>query len=213
MIKKIWILLPLSFLIGFAGFGQVKEKKKKIVESPDTTMVIGKGRIVYQHRIYRENASYLTLGYGAGTGNRSAGTIEQNMTIAYQHFINKFGLQVGYHASSNQKIWFRSDQKLNELCLGLGRRWEDARYNFAVYGGPAYSYGSYMVDVVVDSLPKKFPYRFKTLGFHTEVQATYKIAYDLGIGLSLYASINRQYTVVGAQIHLFFSTAFIRNYD
>jgi hypothetical protein len=29
----------------------------------------------------------------------------------------------------------------------------------------------------------------------------------------LYGCWNNQYSVVGAQVHLFFSTAFVRNYD
>jgi hypothetical protein len=135
------------------------------------------------------------------------------MSIAYQHFIKIVGLQVGYHSSSDKKIWWRSDLKLNDLYMGIGKRWESTRYNFSVFGGPSYAYGSYIYNIP-DSTPagKNYPYRFKTLGFHAEAQATYKISYDLGLGLSLYTSLNQYYSVVGAQIHLFFSTAFVRNY-
>ncbi len=217
MIKKILILLPLSFLICFTLFGQEKEKKKHTAEAADTTIVLGKGRIVYKNRIYRQNAPYLSMAYGAGFGFEpkveGQNTIEQNMTISYQHFINKIGLQMGYHASSDIKVWWRSDVKLNDIFLGIGKRWESPRYNFSVFGGPGYAYGSYIF-TITDSLGEhKYPYRFKTLGFHAEAQATYKIAYDMGIGLSLYGSVNRDYSVVGAQIHLFFSTAFVRNYN
>jgi hypothetical protein len=206
MIRKIWILLPLSFLIGFTGFGQEKEKKQKTSGVADTTIVLGKGRVVYKNRIYRQNASYLTMGYGAGFGFESK-MIEQNMTISYHHFIKQIGLQLGYHSSSDTKIWWRSYQKLNDLYLGVGKRWETSRYNFSVFGGPSWSYGSFWIT-------KDSTYHsFHTPGFHAEAQATYKIAYDIGVGLSVYGSINSQYSVVGAQVHLFFSTAFIRNYD
>lgn len=210
MIKKIWILLPLSFLISFTAFGQEKEKKKHTSEGADTTIVLSKGRIVYKNRIYRQNASYLTMAYGAGFGFESK-KIEQNMTLSYQYFIKKIGLQLGYHSSSDTKIWWRSDQKLNDLFLGIGKRWESSRYNFSVFGGPSYAYGSY--PVTVDTMAKLYPLRFKELGFHAEAQATYKISYDLGIGLSLYGSVNAHYSVAGAQIHLFFSTAYVRNYN
>ncbi|MCX6225689.1 MAG: hypothetical protein NTV01_13220 [Bacteroidia bacterium] len=218
MIKKLWILLPLSFLVSFPVLGQEKEKKKNTSETADTTIVLSKGRIVYKNRIYRQNASYLNLAYGAGYGFEpkveGQNTIEQNMTISYQHFIKKIGLQMGYHASSDIKVWWRSDVKLNDIFLGIGKRWESPRYDFSVFGGPGYAYGSYIV-TIKDSTGtgKNYPYRFKTLGFHAEAQATYKIAYDIGVGLSLYGSVNREYSVVGAQIHLFFSTAFVRNYD
>jgi hypothetical protein len=211
MNKKTWILLGLSFLVGLAAFGQEKEKKKITAQADDSTIVLGKGRIVYKNRIYRQNAPYLTFAYGAGFGFESK-KIEQNMTLSYQHFIKNVGLQLGYHSSSDIKVWWRSDQKLNDLFLGFGKRWESTRYNISVFGGPSYAYGSYTVIINKDSVDQLFPYRFKTLGFHAEAQATYKIAYDLGIGVSVYGSVNRHYPVVGAQIHLYFSTAFVRNY-
>lgn len=220
MSKKIWILLPLSFLIGFSAFGQEKETKKKTSQVSDSTIVLTKGRIVYKDRIYRQNASYLTMAYGADFGFQSKNLgqtietqrFEQNMTLSFQYFVKNLGLQVGYHSSSDAKIWWRSDQKLNDLFVGIGKRWESPGFNFSAFAGPSYAYGSYPVMVTVDSLTKLYPYRFKTIGVHAEAQATYKIAYDIGVGLSLFAIVNKYYSVAGAQIHLFFSTAFIRNY-
>jgi hypothetical protein len=205
MNKKIWILLPLSFFIAFSVFGQEAEKKKSSGESPDSTIILGKGRIVYKNRIYRQNASYLTMGYGAGYGFESK-QVEQNMSLSYHQFIKKIGLQIGYHSSSDTKIWWRSYQKMNDLFLGVGARAEGTRYNLSVFGGPSWSYGSYWI--VRDSSY----HSFRNIGFHAEAQATYKIAYDIGVGLSVYTSLNRDYSVVGAEVHLFFSTAYIRNY-
>lgn len=210
MIKKVLILLPLSFLISFTVTGQENEQKKKSSETPDSTIVLGKGRIVHKNRIYRQNASYLTAAYGAGYGFESR-MIEQNMTLSFQYFVKKVGLQLGYHSSSDNKIWWRSYQKLNDLYLGAGKRWEGTRYNLSVFGGPGYAYGSYIA--WNEERQKEWAYGFSTLGFHAELQATYKISYDIGIGLSLYTSANTYYSVTGAQLHLFFSTAFVRNYD
>ena len=212
MIKKIWILLPLSFLVSFTVFGQEKEKKRSAPATADTTIVLSKGRLVYKNRIYRQNAPYLLMGYGAGYGFESK-KIEQNMTVSFQQFFKNFGLQLGYHSSSDTKIWWRSDQKLNDLFLGVGKRWESTRYNVSVFGGPSYAYGSYPVLITVDSVPGLYPFRFKELGIHAEAQATYKIAYDIGVGLSVYTSVNHDYSVIGAQVHLYFSTAFVRNYN
>lgn len=209
MIRKFWILLPLSFLIGFAGYGQEKEKKEKVSEEPDSTIVLSKGRLVVKNKIYRQNASYVTLGYGAGYSFQSD-AIEQNMAISYQHFVKKLGLQVGYHSSSNTRTWWNSDQKLNDLFIGVGSRWEGTRFNAAIFGGPSLAYGRYSW---VDQNDKTWVHFFSTPGLHAEVLATYKIVYDIGIGLSLYGSLNKEYSAAGAQIHLFFSTAFVRNYN
>jgi hypothetical protein len=209
MFKKICILLPLSFLIGFTLIGQEQEKKKKLSSEVDSTIVLGKGRLVINDRIYRQNAPYLTFGYGAGYGFQSD-SLEQNMSLSFQYFFKKFGLQIGYDASSDMKIWWRSYQKLNELFLGVGKRWESTHFNFAIFGGPSYAYGSYVA--WNEERQKEWAYGFATLGFHTEFLATYKITYDIGMGLSVYASANPYYSAAGAQVHLYFSTAFVRNY-
>jgi hypothetical protein len=202
MIKRTLILLPLSFLFAFSLFAQGGE----------ATAILGKGKVVYQNHIYWVNAPYFTMGYGAGYGFRS-NKPEQNMTIAYHHFIKKIGLSAGYHSSSDEKIWWRSNQKLNELFVSIGQRWESTKFEMAAFAGPSYAYGSYPVPIVKDTVTKMYPYRFKELGLRAELTATYKFAYDLGVGLSLYGTVNKQYSVAGMQIHLFFSTAFIRDYN
>jgi len=201
--------MSLSVLIGLTAFGQEAEPKKKASEVIDSAIVLGKGRIVYKNRIYRQNASYITLGYGAGFGFESR-QVEQNMSFSYHHFIKNFGLQAGYFSSSDTKTWWNSDQKVKNLSLGVGKRWEATRYNVSVFGGPSWASGSYLW---TDSLQKEKVHYFSTLGVHAEVLATYKISYDIGLGLSLVGCLNKQYSVAGAQIHLFFSTAFVRNYD
>lgn len=200
MIRRILIMLPLTFLFILPVNSQ----------EADSAMVMGKNRIVYKGRIYKQNAPYLTLAYGGGYGFESD-LIEQNMTVAYQHFLKGVGLRIGYHSSSDTKIWWRSYQKLNDLFIGIGHRWEGNRFNIALFGGPSFAYGSYIA--WNEARQKDWAYGFTTLGGHGEIQMTYKLMYDLGIGLSLYGSLNRWYSAAGGQIHLFFSTSFVRNYD
>jgi hypothetical protein len=208
MIRKVLIMLPLSFLIGLTVLGQEEVAKKSSSIVADTAIVMGKGRIAYKNKIYRQNAPYLMMGYGMGYGFK-AKAIEQNMSISYQHFINKLGLQLGYFSSSDTKIWWRSYQKLNDLYIGAGKRWESTKYNFDVFGGPCWSYGSYYVITESDTTAPGF----HTLGVHIKASATYKLSYDIGVGLSITSSINSYYSTVGIQAHLYFSNAFIRNYN
>jgi hypothetical protein len=216
MVKKIWILLPLSFLLSFSAIGQEIEKAKAKSLEQDSAIVISKGRVVHKNRIYRQNASYLTMGYGVGYSFPAKG-FEPNMSFSYQHFVNQVGLQIGYHSSYSYSWWDSLSgnrlEKLNDFYLGVGKRWESSRFNLAVFAGPTWSYGFYPVNILIDSVSSRRPYRFGTVGAHAEALVTYKLFYDLGIGLSLYGCWNNQYSVVGAQVHLFFSTAFVRNYD
>jgi len=209
MNKRIWILLPLSFLMSITTSGNDKEKKKDAAESVDSTIVLSKGRIVYKNRIFRQNAPFVTFGYGAGYGFESK-LAEQNMSFSYHHFIKKIGLQVSYFTSSDTKTWWNSDQKVKDVSVGIGARWENTRYNFSIFGGPGWASGSYLW---INDAQREMVHYFSTVGFHGELLATYKISYDIGVGLSLMGILNNQYSVAGGQIHVYFSTAFVRNYN
>lgn len=196
-------LIPLSIVFASPVNAQVEEEDEGAVQ-------IDENRFIYNGRIYRQNSPYLTMGYGAGY-NFANNTVEQNMTISYHHFIKKVGLAIGYHSSSDEKIWWRSFQKLNDLHLMIGKRWEGLKYNASAFAGPAYAYGSYVG--WNDTYEREWAFGYNTVGVVAEFQFTYRIFYDIGIGLSGYISANKYTQIAGAQFHVFFSTAFVRSYD
>ncbi len=211
MIRKILLLLPLSFLVIVPLNAQEEVARQSEKQMADTSIVISNNRIVYKGKIYRQNASYLTAGYGLGYGFESR-LMEQNMSFAYHHFIKGLGLAVGYHASSDLPPWWRSFQKLNDVYLQVGKRWDPSPFwNFAIFGGPSLAYGWYIA--WNDTYQEDRAFNFMTPGLYCDAQVTYRPVYDMGIGLSLYGSVNQHYSAAGAQLHLFFSTAFVRNFD
>ncbi len=209
MKNVILYLIPLSLAFASPAFAQVEEEDK-LEGSRDTVIHIDEHRFIYEGKIYRENSPYLTMGYGVGM-NFGQDSIEQNMTLSYHHFIRGVGIGIGYHSSSNEKIWWRSPQKLNDLHLMVGKRWEGIHHNLSIFAGPSYAYGSYIG--WNDVLEEFRQYRFYTMGLVAELQYSYRIFYDLGLGISAYTSLNKFTRVAGAQLHLFFSTAFVRSYD
>jgi len=46
-------------------------------------------------------------------------------------------------------------------------------------------------------------------GFHAAVQFTFKFKYDVGIGISLFSDINKEQSVYGLRLELFFSGAYL----
>lgn len=208
MKRLILSLLSLSFIC-VASLGQAETEETYKVFGKDTIYPIRDGRFIFNEKIYKEKAPYLTLAYGAGYNYKQPG-VEQNMMVSYHHFIGKYGLSLGYHASSDIKVWWRSYQKLNDFWLGGGWRFERPRYNIGVFAGPSLAYGSWIG--WSEERGENRAYGFTTLGGVAEVQLTYRLLYDLGVGLTLHSSINRYYSIAGAQVHLFFSTAFVRNY-
>ena len=196
-------LIPLSLVFASPVNAQVEEEDEGAVQ-------IDSRRFIHNGKIYKQNTPYLTLGYGAGY-NYDQHSVEQNMTISYHHFINKVGVAIGFHSSSDEKIWWRSYQKLNDLHLMMGKRWEGLRYNGSAFVGPSYAYGSFVG--WNDTYDKEWAFGFNTVGIVAEFQYTYRIFYDLGVGLTGYVSINKFTQVAGLQLHLFFSTAYVRSHS
>lgn len=208
MKKLILILIPLSFLCSM-GFAQVEEEETFQVFGKDTVLLLKDGRFIFNEKIYKKNSSYLTLAYGAGKNFTHDG-IEQDMMFSYHHFLGDIGIGMGYHASSDIQVWMKSWHKLNDFWFGAGWHYERLRYNLGVFVGPSFAYGQYLA--FDDVKQKEYSYYFRGIGAVAEVQMTYRLFYDMGVGLSLYGSLNNNYSVAGAQLHLFFSTAFVRNY-
>ena len=205
------LVLSLSFLIFHSAAAQEIQTDKNRAAKVVPDAFVGKNRILINNRIYRLNAPYVTLAYGREFSTRTEG-IDQNMTLAYHHFFDWFGLRLAYHATSDLPPWWRSYNKLNDFTLGLGTRYDKhPKWNLAVFAGPSLAYGWYIAwsDVFQDERS----FRFMVPGVHGEIQATYRPVYDLGVGLSVYGSYNKFYAVAGAQVHLYFSLAYVRNYD
>jgi len=160
MKKLLLLLLPLIFLFS-TNIRAQNEQDEFIVSGKDTIVPLNEGRFIFNDRIYKENSPYFTMAYGAGW-NLGHGAIEQNMTLSYHHFIKKTGLAIGYHSSSDNKIWWRSYQKLNDLFLLAGIRHETVRYNFSAFAGPTLAYGSYIK--YSEELEQNMAHGFTTLG-------------------------------------------------
>ncbi len=202
-------LIPLSLAFAYPAVAQVEEEDELAVNK-DTVIQIDDNRFIYRSKIYKKNTPYVTLGYGAGM-NLGKKTIEQNMTISYHYFIKGLGVGLGYHTSKDDKVWWRSHQTLIDYHLLVGKRWDGVKYNIAGFVGPSFAKGEYITYVEEVEEDRYFP--FSTFGFEAELQYTYRLLYDVGIGISAYTSLNKYTQVVGAQLHLFFSTAYVRSYN
>ena len=160
---------------------------------------------VIDSTIFKKGSNWISI--SAGTGyNYGLKTQETNADVSLQLQIKKVCLQTGYHISSDEFFLNRSLQKLNDFHLGVGVRSENTLTNFAVFGGPSYSFGSSYDGYNSDSI--KTYKGFGTLGFYSDVQFTYKLFYDVGLGISLYSSLSKNYQVIGVQVHLYFSGAY-----
>jgi len=85
------------------------------------------------------------------------------------------------------------------ICYGL--RKETTRSNFAVYLGPCYYIG-------VEGIPPAPATDYEGFGAYASAQAVTKFAYDIGLGLELFAELSAKQTLSGFKIIVFFSGAY-----
>jgi len=162
---------------------------------------------IIKDKIYKPGCSWLKFGVGNGyCWNRKVP--EMNANLSFSTRIKNTYLQIGYHSSSDKFFTMRSSQRLNDLYLAIGKRKESLKYNLSVFGGPSYAYGGNFDHY---SFTNGYTYKwykgFTEIGLFASAEFTYKIFYDMGIGISLYSSYNKSYKVSGVQLHIYFSGA------
>jgi len=186
---------------------------------------------VYKGKIYQSYSNWFSVGVGKSyyTGTTE---IDDGLNISYNFHLkrlnsiiskqnslpkgsmrsamSKLCFTVGYHYSSDATFIARSTQKLNDFYLGLGLRKETLHSNYAFFVAPTYSYGNYYrySQRLQDDQVVRWYTSFQNYGLYAKAEYTYKLLYDLGIGVAAYANFNSKYTVYGVQLQIYFSGAF-----
>ena len=166
-------------------------------------------KFLHNSKLYNTSDRWFTIGAGGGI-NTELQDREVNIDAAFHAKVWKLYLQTGLHRSSNEFIYdinlkkSKSGQKINDLYLGVGLRSSKLYSNVAFFAGPSWVYGSkYALDTI-----SGLSVSFSTLGLYANFDYTYKLSYDLGIGVSLYSSYSKENLIYGFRIHLYFSGAF-----
>lgn len=160
------------------------------------------------NKIYKGGSSWLKISQGMGY-HFWLGQVEYNTTIAYSFRIKKLYFQFGYHVSSDKFFTKPSLQKLNDIYGCIGKRKEQKKYNLAYFIGLSYAYGATLDHREWNNGVISNWYRgFAKPGLLGTIDYTYKLSYDIGIGLSLYGSVNPYYNVLGVQLHFYLSGAY-----
>ncbi len=199
-IKFILILL----LIGFSGSLVIAQNTNTPSTRPLTKWEKMFPQIKYNDKIYKTGSNWFTVGYGRGWHTNKS-VYNQNFSMAYHHRYHAMYFNFGWHFSSPEFFTSRPMEQLNDIHAGAGLRFEGRWYNFAFFIGPSFATTWLPVNENLSIINNQ-------LGAHTELQFTFKYFYDMGIGTSLYGSFNKRYQVVGVQLHLYFSNAFIMEY-
>ncbi|MFC2097429.1 hypothetical protein ACFLSI_03740 [Bacteroidota bacterium] len=196
-ILKYHIVLLAGVFCFFTGFAQ----------EDFNNIRLGAGNITLDNKVYKKNANYVNFGFGPAY-NPKRNAIEQSYGVSYNFLIKNIAFQVGYHSCSDDYILDRSLQKVNDLHLGGGIRWEKIKSNSAVLAGFSYAYGA---DEVVKNDTSSY-LGFTKFGLYVEYQYFYKIFFDIGVGATAFISTNGAYQVLGIRLEFYFSQAYKRPY-
>lgn len=160
------------------------------------------------NKIYKNGSNWFKTAQGIGY-HFWLKQFEYNTTFAYNIRIKKIYMQFGYHVSSDVFLTKPTLQRLNDIYLTLGLRKEKRYFNIASFGGISYAYGGTLDHTEwKDGKMTKWYKGFSQPGLFGTVDISFKPLYDVGIGVSLYGSINKYYNVAGIQLHLYLSGAY-----
>jgi len=156
-------------------------------------------------KIYQTGSNWMTGGIGPGYST----TLEEsqiNMAIAYHFRYKPIYFKVGYHFTDDQyflKERLRNISYQNDIVGAAGIRYEQRYVNLAFFIGPTFAFGR-----LERTENPNIGDGYYALGVMPEVQATFKMFYDVGIGASLYGSFNNQHQCIGLRLHVYFSGAY-----
>lgn len=198
------IILAIAFVLLFSTryvFSQTPPRTTRPLDKYEMMFP----QVKYGDNIYQTGSNWFTIAYGYGYHtNKKVDNV--SFSMAYHHRYKAMYFRGGFHFAGPEFFLARGLEQLLDFHVGGGLRFEGRYYNFAFFIGP--SFASTWIPVENEA----YSTIYNQLGAHTEVQITYKYFYDLGIGTSLYGSFNQNYQVIGVQLHLYFSNAFVRVY-
>ncbi len=206
MIKiKYPLLLVIFSLASFNLFAQVETKNPT-------------SEFIFRGRHYIPGSPWLNVGAGYGY-NFTEEQGEPNFFVDMHYQLkSKHCLGLGFATSRDQildsdgaNIFLPHNyvrHSTNSLHTTYGRRIERMGHNLGFFIGPAYNWG-YIFDYT-DADGQDFHSPYGEFGVYANINYSYKLFYDVGVGASLWASYCNSYSVVGLSLHLYFSTAFKR---
>jgi hypothetical protein len=163
---------------------------KKHITPLDSTFVIHNKKFKYYN-------NWLT----AGAGWQQNLTYKRNLGFSggldYNFHVKQHYFQLGTNITG-EKFGFYNNYQLH---LGYGKRFEDKDLHVAAFAGVSYSSGRGKVDSI-------YVRAYSQPGLYVQAEVVLKIAYDVGIGASLFADWNAEQAMTGFRFIVYFSSAY-----
>jgi len=158
-------------------------------------------KFTYKGSIYKVKNNWLTVGIGQGKNLRKGDPLAAAAFDFHFNIKDKL-VKLGFCRTGNVSYLGGSNYFMNDFHAGLGKRRQSFKNNFAWFGGIS------RVSGIDYNFHTGLFETFKTIGLYADVQAIHKLAYDLGLGFSLYGNYNTVFPVIGFKIEVYFSDAY-----
>jgi hypothetical protein len=166
--------------------------------------------IIINNKLFTKKNHWLSIGTGYGFYAE-----KQNMQSSFGadiHFlIKEHYFTLGYLYTGQNFISSSYALQLNDIHVGYGWRKENRLHNHYFFTGPSLALGYAYSHT--DSLGRPWDVGFINPGLYAEYQYSFKINYDMGLGLAAYTSLSFGYQTVGLKAILYLSTAYIGRTD
>ncbi len=163
-----------------------------------------KKEIAYDGKRYRVYNNWLSFGAGAGY-NTKWEKDQKNVALDFTFHIKQYYFSAGAFMSG---LDFTAANNYN-FHAGVGLRKEGEKYNLSAFLGPSFSYFKRpLSDSTEFTLPTVLNTVYNRVGAYANIEAVYKIKYDLGIGGQIFCDYNEVQMVYGVRIIAYFSGAY-----
>ncbi len=162
-----------------------------------------KAEVVFEKKRYRIWNNYVTGGVGVAVSPQR-GDVQRLGGGDFNFHLRKQYCQIGGFISGTSLAFAKNNLQVHGC---YGKRIEKSNYNFAIFGGLSYSYGFFLVSDTSSSTGLA-PVDYSVMGLYACSQFVYKFKYDLGIGVAVFADVNRRQQLFGGKIILYLSGAY-----
>ncbi len=165
---------------------------------------------IIDNKIFRKNASYLTLSMGEGYNFKNRNR-ESDFRAELYIPVSRFIINGGFVYQAESFLFHNSDDTVTSIQshkgfhLGSGYRFENSSVNLSLIAGPGCAIG-YNFHHIEDS--SKYYKAFFEPSLYLAADLVYKPVYDMGIGIGIFAHLTRHYPIAGLQVTLYLSNSY-----
>ncbi len=159
---------------------------------------------VKDNKRFRYYNKWFTCGYGVQQNTSENTKLGKALGADLCFHIKRNYFQTGLELTSPEIKFYKGFSNY-EFHIGYGWRLEDKDVHVSAFGGVSYSTG--YKNTQVDSSTVNTRYYYQP-GLYAQVEVIKKIAFDVGLGGSLFVDWNKEQTLVGLRAILYFSGSY-----